>query len=429
MKIKKIIPILICLMIIFNLIIPTVVLAKNEITDKTTNATDANTTNETKNENNSNTETNNNINNNTTNTSKNENAIEKNEISDNTTKNETEENKVNNNTSNNTINQDEIDNKVESNIENKTEENKAIINKDGELHVQYRTHVQEEGWQGYVQDGETSGTSGKAYRLEAININLLNNADKNIGIKYQVHVQEEGWQDWKRNGEMAGTSGKAYRLEAIKIELENTEEYSVMYRVHVQEEGWQGWRTDGEMAGTSGKAYRLEAIEIKIVKKQKKGMLNIESPTNGKTYYNLETPSINVVGWKMANVSNTTIKAYIDNTEIEQGKISYSGRADVVQAITGYGTAEQNPTPGYSFNVDTTNLSGGNHTIKIELCYKDEIISSSSSTFYLDTTPHVRYSAHVQDIGWQGYVQDGATIGTTKKAKRVKRIGRAQQHH
>ncbi len=297
----------------------------------------------------------------------------------------------------------------------------VTINFSKGLHVQYRTHVQEEGWQGYVQDGEMSGTSGKAYRLEAINIQLVNNTE-NLGIKYQVHVQEEGWQDWKENGEMAGTQGKAYRLEAIRIELENSEDYSIMYRVHVQDIGWQDWCVDGEMAGTSGRALRLEAIEIKIVEKQKKAMLTVETPANGNTYYSSETQSINVTGWKMANVSNSYIKAYIDNKEISSESISYSGRQDVINAITDYGTAEQNPTPGYSFNVDTSNLDGGNHTITIEVLYKDAVLATSNLTFYFDTAVHIKYSAHVAEVGWQGDVLDGETIGTIGRALRIEAL-------
>ena len=50
--------------------------------------------------------------------------------------------------------------------------------------------------------------------------------------------------------------------------------------------------------------------------------------------YSLETSNISVSGWKMANVSNTSIKAYIDNTEIDSKKINYVERPDVIQSIT-----------------------------------------------------------------------------------------------
>lgn len=41
-------------------------------------------------------------------------------------------------------------------------------------------------------------------------------ADK-YDIYYRVHAQNYGWLAWAKNGEAAGTSGYAYRLEAIQI--------------------------------------------------------------------------------------------------------------------------------------------------------------------------------------------------------------------
>ena len=298
----------------------------------------------------------------------------------------------------------------------------TTINLDKSLHVQYRTHVEEEGWQDYVQDGEMAGTSGKSLRLEAMNIQLLNNADENLNIKYQVHVQDIGWQDWKQNGEMAGTSGKSLRLEAIRICLDNSDDYSIMYRVHVQDIGWQDWKKDGEMAGTSGKSLRLEAIQIKIVKKAINSTVNIDTPTNGTSYYAFENSTINVKGWKMANVSNTYIKAYVDDAEIDSTTIHYYERPDVIQAITNYGTEVQNPLPGYDFNIDVSNLQGGNHTIKVEMYYNNVVLATKSITFYLDMSPHIKYSAHVEEIGWQEYVENGAIIGTVGESLRIEAL-------
>ncbi|MGN0389399.1 MAG: leucine-rich repeat protein, partial [Wujia sp.] len=83
--------------------------------------------------------------------------------------------------------------------------------------VSYRTHVQSFGWQGYVTNGTISGTSGKAKRLEAINISV--NGNTNLGIRYTTHCQSYGWLPWSANGEMNGTEGESKRLEAIKIQL------------------------------------------------------------------------------------------------------------------------------------------------------------------------------------------------------------------
>lgn len=133
--------------------------------------------------------------------------------------------------------------------------------------VVYKTHVQTYGWQGNVGDGATSGTTGRAKRLEAITIQ--NMSEFSGDITYRVHVQTYGWQAWKKNGEQAGTIGQAKRLEAIQIRLsgEIAEKYDIYYRVHSQTYGWLGWAKNGEPAGTAGMAKRLEAIQIVLVQK------------------------------------------------------------------------------------------------------------------------------------------------------------------
>ena len=132
----------------------------------------------------------------------------------------------------------------------------------------YRTHVQNIGWQGYVNDGITSGTVNQSKRLEAIQIELKNQLYEG-NVEYSTHIQDIGWQDWKSNGAIAGTSGQSKRLEAIKINLtgEMAEKYDIYYRVHAQNFGWLDWAKNGAASGTEGYSYRLEAIEIKLVKK------------------------------------------------------------------------------------------------------------------------------------------------------------------
>lgn len=134
--------------------------------------------------------------------------------------------------------------------------------------VLYRTHVQNVGWQSYVKNGQTSGTSGRSLRLEATNIRLTNQGYEG-GIKYRTHVQNIGWQDYKYNNELSGTSGKSLRLEAIEIELtgELSNYYDIYYRVHAQNYGWLGWTKNGAPSGTSGYGFRLEAMQIVLVKK------------------------------------------------------------------------------------------------------------------------------------------------------------------
>ena len=134
--------------------------------------------------------------------------------------------------------------------------------------VSYRTHVQNDGWQGWRSDGRMSGTSGRGLRLEGINIKV-GSTPASGGIQYRTHIQNIGWQGWRSNGAMSGTSGRGLRLEAIEIRLtgQMAKLYDVYYRVHAQNVGWMGWAKNGVRSGTAGFGYRLEGIQVVLVPK------------------------------------------------------------------------------------------------------------------------------------------------------------------
>ena len=163
----------------------------------------------------------------------------------------------------------------EAYIASSTANANPVVTGENNVNVEYRTHVQSFGWQGWKYNGVMSGTSGKAKRLEGINIKLTNKPYSG-SIVYTTHVQSIGWQGnennvntWFRDGQMAGTSGRAKRLEAIRIALtgEMAEHYDVYYRVHAQTDGWLAWTKNGEAAGTAGLSKRLEGIQIVLVPK------------------------------------------------------------------------------------------------------------------------------------------------------------------
>ena len=163
----------------------------------------------------------------------------------------------------------------EAYIASSTANANPVVTGENNVNIEYRTHVQSFGWQGWKYNGVMSGTSGKAKRLEGINIKLTNKPYSG-SIVYTTHVQSIGWQGnennvntWFRDGQMAGTSGRAKRLEAIRIALtgEMAEHYDVYYRVHAQTYGWLAWAKNGEAAGTAGLSKRLEGIQIVLVPK------------------------------------------------------------------------------------------------------------------------------------------------------------------
>ena len=130
--------------------------------------------------------------------------------------------------------------------------------------VVYRAHCADIGWQNFVQNGATAGTTGQGRRMEALEMRVSEG-----GIEYRAHVANIGWQNWVGNGATAGTTGRGLQMEAVQIRLTNglQNNYSVEYRAHCANIGWTGWVRDGAVAGTTGRGLRMEALEVRLVGK------------------------------------------------------------------------------------------------------------------------------------------------------------------
>ena len=258
--------------------------------------------------------------------------------------------------------------------------------------VSYRTHVQSIGWQGIVTNGTMSGTSGRAKRLESIEISVAGNS--NLGIQYTTHCQSYGWLPWSANGEMNGTEGEAKRLEAIKIQLTGADKdkYNVYYRVHAQSYGWLAWAANGAPAGTAGLSKRLEAIQIVIVKKGESfnhAIGNIQS-ARGEAYIASSTANANPVVTGENNV-NVEYRTHVQSFGWQGWKYNgvMSGTSGKAKRLEG-------------INIKLTNKP-----------YSGSIV----------------YTTHVQSIGWQGnennvntWFRDGQMAGTSGRAKRLEAI-------
>ena len=254
----------------------------------------------------------------------------------------------------------------------------------------YRTHVQKDGWQGFVTNGTMSGTSGQFKRLEGIEIKVEGN--KNLGIQYSTHCQTYGWLPWSANGEMSGTQAEAKRLEAIKIQLtgKDKEKYDVYYRVHAQSYGWLGWAKNGECAGTAGQAKRLEGIQIVVVKRgdPAPGLsyagVNVTSNANsGKPYVSSIAGDIVIPG--DANGTNIMYKTHVQ---------SYGWQNWVLNGTMSGTSGKAKRLEGINIKLSNAQYAGG-----------------------------IEYRTHIQKNGWeQGWKKDGAMSGTSGEAKRLEAI-------
>lgn len=179
-----------------------------------------------------------------------------------------------------------MENRVEQPSKNKHVEALMLklTGKDADKYdIYYRVHAQNYGWLAWAKNGEAAGTSGYAYRLEAIQIVVTakgdmaptvfyggytsNNAkayisktstvpiiNTNASVRYQSHVSNIGWQSAVENGSLSGTTGRNLGLEAIKIDLDGQPcSGGIKYQTHVQNIGWQNTVMDGALAGTTGR--------------------------------------------------------------------------------------------------------------------------------------------------------------------------------
>ncbi|MGX7150385.1 CHAP domain-containing protein [Enterococcus ureasiticus] len=126
----------------------------------------------------------------------------------------------------------------------------------------YRSHLDKEGWLGFVQNNEISGTTGLGISMQSLEVYV---DGKKENVQLDAHVEKKGWIN-----NSGGTVGEKLSLEAIKITLKNNLEnkYDIYYQTHVTKKGWTTWVKNGEISGTVGEKKPIQAIRIKLIEKK-----------------------------------------------------------------------------------------------------------------------------------------------------------------
>lgn len=296
-------------------------------------------------------------------------------------------------------------------IEIRITDKNEIIKQDSpsyyECILKYNSYVQDYGWQDYVEEGIISGTTGRAKRLEAFKIELMDSGD----IEYKSYIEDLGWEDYKHNNEVSGLAGKSKKIEAIKINIKEdlAEKYNIYYRTHVEKFGWLGWAKNGESSGTIGYNYRIEAIEIKLLKKDE----NLE---DGIPFYDRKvnyTSHVQDIGWMSyksdGEMSGTTGEGKrLEGLKINLLQNSYLGGIEYKSFISGFGWEGS-----YKKNGELSGTTGKGKAIEaIQIKLTGEI-----SNYY-----DVCYRVHMQNKGWLGWTQNGNITGSSGYNYRLEAI-------
>ena len=293
------------------------------------------------------------------------------------------------------------------------------------LNLKYTAHVQNKGWMSETYGGQIAGTTGHALHLEALKIN----AESNISgsIQYRGHVSNVGWQNTVNAGEVAGTTGRNLGMEAIEISLTGdlANYFDIYYRVHSANIGWLSWAKNGQRAGTQGFAYSMEAIQIVVVKKGESVNVDTSVPFKKKGNSTVDISNANVSSTSMAlNIGDTAnVRASAEYTywnSVPSGITVTSSNNNVVQV----NAAGNNETNGWSgtitSNIEIHGISKGYSDISVQ--FPDGSKKTINVHVIDPNSPDLSYSAHVENIGWQNYVDDGNVAGTTGRSLRIEAL-------
>lgn len=264
--------------------------------------------------------------------------------------------------------------------------------------VRYTAHVARVGWQGEVSDGTMAGTTGRGLSLQCLKLKL---EGLEGSIAYQAHVSQVGWQGEVSDGAEAGTTGRGLAIEALRIRLDGAaaETNDVYYRVHSANIGWLGWARNGEPAGSAGFANGIEAIEVKLVPKgtavEGYGTLAFKGRLVSSEAH------VSNIGWRSAVYDGATAgttgrSLALEAVQVSNASTLYAG------AIVGQGYVQR---AGWQEEVrnGTVGTTGQSRSLQAVRFRLEGALGEAYDVYY---------RAHVAQIGWLGWAQNGANAGS-----------------
>ena len=222
----------------------------------------------------------------------------------------------------------------------------------------------------YSQSGELLQTKEVNFNIKSPETLLQSDYPViNQSVKTSLHVQ--GWtlsEDSKNKVEVVlnGTTYQTQRqvrpdvLNAIKGYGGSSTNSKPGYIVDIDTTGIKNgtYNVTTRVVSELGQVLSQETRKINIHKYD--SILQFDTPVNNQKIKS----NIEVQGWTLTEDKNAKV-------EIIVGGKTYSPerqvRADVLKAITGYGGAAKNATPGYKTNISTENLKDGNNTITVRV--------------------------------------------------------------
>lgn len=279
-----------------------------------------------------------------------------------------------------------------------------------------QAHSAEVSWLAPVSDGDTAGTTGEGYSLQALRVHLDGPISGSVQVR--AHVAEVGWQQYVSGDQIAGTTDRNLAIQSLQFELAGdvASEYDIYYRVHSAEYGWLGWARNGETAGTSGLSLQAEAVQVKLVKKDSEDAPSSNVPAC------IQMPSLSVnahvaeLGWRGPVGSNAVAGTTGQSLQMEAFTISVASSEDGSAIDGGISYAAHVQDIGWQSEVSNGAVAGTTGQGKRIEAVRIRLTGELNSYF------DIYYRAHVDEFGWLGWAKNGETAGTTSCSLAVQAI-------
>ena len=341
--------------------------------------------------------------------------------------------------------------------------------------ISVRSHSSNIGWMSPVGNGAIAGTTGRALPMEALEAQL-DWYGHSGAIELRGHVSNIGWQQWSEG--RCGTTGKAQRLEAVQIRLtgEAAEKYDIWYCAHVSGIGWLDWACNGAAAGSAGKGRAIEAVKVVLVEKggaapgsttkvfigdldavtvsglavsgESLGSSSGQKATiGGKGAKLLNSIALSVAGqtdsgsisysvmdgysgWGASSTDGGAAKA-VSGAPVKAIKLSLSGQLATNYDIWYRVCDSGNGWTDWTSNGRACGVSGGSSGlcgIEITLVSKGQPSPGSTANAFIETSGIGLVSqAHAASAGWLAPVGNGETAGQTGKSRSLQALYVAAQ--
>ena len=235
-------------------------------------------------------------------------------------------------------------------------------------------------------------------------------------LTYRSHVQNIGWMPNVAAGELSGTTGRGLRMEAFSINLTNRDPNIVgsnfiEYRAQVRGIGWQNFVGGGQVAGTTGRGLAIGAVQIRLV-----GAMAERFDVQ----YQVHMANSGWLPW----VSNGAVAGTGGATSSVQAiRVRLVPRAGTTPGTPG-GTPATGPNINYSTHVQNIGWQAPVQNGAMAGTSGRGLRLEGFRATITDTelSGGIEYSTHVQNIGWQGFRANGEIAGTTGRGLRLEAI-------